>query len=159
MMNNMTRSTKILLGAASIWPIVYMFIFFIFVFGLMFMSNAGPVDPGGFEAAFGFGIIALFIVHFLTIFLTLGLTVFYIIHAIKNEAINSDMKAVWAVLFFFGGMIAEPIYWYLHIWKDPGTVGPPPGLAAGDPSARAASWSDAQRADEYVPRNQPPDWR
>lgn len=159
MMNNMTRSMKILLGAASIWPIVYMFIFFIFVFGLMFMSNAGPVDPGGFAPAFGFGIVALFVVHFLTIFLTLGLTVFYIIHAIKNEAINSDMKAVWAVLFFFGGMIAEPIYWYLHIWKDTETVASRPGLAEGDASAWTSSWAGDQREKTYAPPSEPPDWR
>lgn len=155
-MNEMKRSTKILLGAASIWPIIYMFIFFIFVFGVMFMSGAAPADPGQFDPAFGVGIIAIFVLHFLTIMLSLGLTVFYVIHAIKNDSIKSDMKAVWVVLFFFGGVIAEPIYWYLHIWKEPQTAGTPAGLQAGVPQTM---WSDTHRDEAYVPRNEPPDWR
>jgi hypothetical protein len=157
-MNDMTRSTKLLLGAASIWPVIYIFFFFIFVFGLMLTSRAAPTGPGEFAPALGVGIIAVFVLHFLTIMLSLGLTVFYIIHAIKNEAIKSDMKAVWAVLFFFGGIVAEPVYWYLHIWKEPRTEAFPSELASGDPPAWN-DWDDARREKTYSPPSEPPDWR
>jgi len=151
----MKQSTKILLGIATIWPLIYMFLFMAFVFGMIFLSG-NPDSVMG--PAFGGGIFLVFVVHFLTIILGLGMTVYYIIHAIKNESLESNMKAMWAVLFFFAGMIAQPIYWYLNIWKGPDEPGPP-GLLG---SANTSTWdfqTQRVRQAEYQPPNEPPDWR
>ena len=117
-MNDMKRSTKIWLGAATLWPVLYMFLFFAFVLGMMILA---PQPSGGDSVTlppeFGIAIIGIFFLHFVTIFMMLGLMVYYIVHAVKNESLNTDMRAVWAVLFFFMGMFAQPIYWYLYIWK------------------------------------------
>lgn len=152
----LTRKQKILLGIASAWPIVYIFIFMAFVFAMIAMSAGNPGGGGGeLNPLFGGGFIIIFLVHMITIFGSLALTVFYIIHAVKNTKLDSNMRIIWIVLFFFGGMIAEPIYWYLQIWKEPepniGQLAPPP----------AATWAqhDDIRQGSYVPPNEPPDWR
>ena len=152
----MKRSTKILLGVATIWPIIYIFLFIAVIFGFIAYSSNLPPNMAIGPSEFAF--FAIFVLHFFTILLSLGLTVFYIIHAIKNESLESNMKAMWAVLFFFAGMIAQTIYWYLNIWKGPDEPGPP-GLLG---SANTSTWdfqSQRVRQGEYQPPNEPPDWR
>ena len=42
----MQKSTKVLLGIATLWPIVYTFLFIIFVFAMAFgLSRGGDPDP------------------------------------------------------------------------------------------------------------------
>lgn len=157
-MNEMTRSMKLLLGAATIWPVIYMFLFVAFVFGMIFLSNPGGDPNPDLGPIFGFGFLFIMVIHFLTIFLMFGLTVYYIIHVIKNERMKSDTKAVWAVLFFFMGVLAQPVYWYLHIWKAPQLESSPGFLNSAD----ASTWDFAQgdfRQREYQPPSEPPDWR
>ncbi len=151
----LTKTQKILLGIASGWPLVYIFIFIAFIFGMIALTAGGPGSGNEFNPLLGGGFVVLMIVHMLTIFLTLALTVFYIVHAVKNTKLDSNMRIIWIVLFFFGGMIAQPIYWYLQVWKEPETaatqLNPPP----------ASSWADQEdmRQGAYVPPSEPPDWR
>lgn len=151
----LSRMQKILLGIASGWPIVYMFVFIAFIFGLVLTSGGGPLGGGDLGPVFGGAFVLLFLVHMITIFLTLALTVFYIVHAVKNTKLDSNMRIIWIVLFFFGGMIAEPIYWYLQIWKQS-----EPNVAQLSPPP-ASSWAQQEdsRQGSYVPPNEPPDWR
>lgn len=146
-MDNFTRSTKILLGIASFWPPVYIFLFMAFVFGMIFSS----------PPLFGSWFAVLFVFHMLTIFLSLGLTVFYSIHAAKNEALKSELKIVWVVLFIFAGIVTFPIYWYLQIWNSPDdTDGPSRQLTA----ARFSTMdSEFTKEGAYQPPTEPPDWR
>jgi hypothetical protein len=154
----MKRSTKLLLGLATMWLPIYLVLFMAFVFGMIFFadSNASstpPTSPPPVESVEGdresgampviatMGIVGVFALHTFTIFLSIGLTIFYIIHAIKNEALKSDAKAIWAVLFFMAGMVAQPIYWYMQIWKDPGAAAPP---------SNRTEWGTG---------TEPPDWR
>ena len=157
-MNDLKRSTKILLGVATIWPLIYIFIFMAVIFGMMAFSFGGPPPDPSFGPIFGIGFMAFFVVHFLTIMLGFGMTIFYIIHAIKNENLQSDWKAIWAVLFFIAGMFAEPVYWYLQIWKAPDAE-----QRVGELSpAGTSTWdfeSGRTRQGEYQPPPDPPDWR
>jgi hypothetical protein len=153
------RSTKIMLAVGTFWPVVYIFVFMAFVLGMVVFSGGGPGggDPN-LEPVFGIAFIIIFVLHMFTIFLSLGLTVFYLVHVIKNEALKSEMKAVWAVLFFFMGIFAQPVYWYLNIWREsPVTEGSTAYLHPPE----AASWisQDLNRPGAYVPPNEPPDWR
>ena len=56
-------------------------------------------------------------IHLLTIALTLGLLVVYIIDVFKNKKVKNDIKALWAIILILGNVIAMPIYWYLYIWR------------------------------------------
>ena len=147
----MQKSTKLLLGAATLWPFVYMFLFFILVFSMLFL---GP----GAERVMPF----VFVLHMLTILLVLGLTVFYIVDIFKNERVEKDKKVLWAMVIFFGNMVAMPVYWYLYVWKEAAVAGPPlPGQLN---SANSSAWTNdvnasRPREEQYTPPTQPPDWR
>jgi len=102
------------LGACTLWPIIYMFLFM----GIMF-SQVIMMDFGGKPVAGEMPIIMkiIFPLHFLTMIWILGLIAIYIRHIFKTEAVPQDKKALWAVVIFCGNMIAMPVYWYLYIWK------------------------------------------
>lgn len=152
----LSRKVKILLGIGTFWPIVYIPLFIAFVFSFaLFATPPGGGDPE-LGAGFGAGMVALFLVHMLTVFLSLGLTVFYIFHVVKNEAIKNDMRIAWIVMFFFIGIFSQPVYWYLNIWRDqllPSRE--PPGLQASMNAMREAEFPSFDQS----PRSTPPDWR
>lgn len=150
----LSKTQKILLGVGSIWPMIYVFIFIVFIVGMIAFSGAG----GGRELGpmFGGGFVLIFIIHFFTILLSLALTIFYIIHAVKNTRLDPNMRIVWIVLFFFGGMIAEPVYWYLEIWREKPSVAT--NVQLPSQPARVENFQEMQ-PEAYIPPNEPPDWR
>ena len=152
----MKKSTKILLALATLWPFLYMILFFVFIFSsIVFMpSHAGEESgPPFFFAAF----IAL---HLLTMLWIMALTVFYMVNVFRNDRVDKDKKVLWAVVIFMGNMIAMPIYWYLYIWKEAPSSTPP-----SHSSLKSADTSDAtinarmSNREQYVPPTQPPNWR
>jgi hypothetical protein len=157
----MKKSTKVLLGIATIWPILYMFLFVAAALLMVFLAQqGGPPDRGSGSVLFPFGFFVFFILHMLTIFGHMGLTVFYIIRVFKTERLDQNLKIMWTLLLFFVGFFAQPIFWYQHIWRGmPETESEKPAqLGPGVQS----SWRK-QTAKEpevaYVPPPQPPDWR
>ncbi|HZD58913.1 MAG TPA: hypothetical protein VE439_00465, partial [Anaerolineae bacterium] len=72
----MNKPIKIILGIATLWPILYFFLFFAFVFSQIFFIFSG-VDQSGEPSSFFFVIFAL---HALTIFWIIGLLVIYIVN-------------------------------------------------------------------------------
>jgi hypothetical protein len=65
---------------------------------------------------------------------------------------------MWMVLLFFMGMMAQPVFWYLYIWRDaPG--GSKERQVTGEGSQRSWSATNSSREAEYSPPRQPPDWR
>jgi len=61
----------------------------------------------------GFGI--MFVCLMLAVLLNLGLLVFYIIHAYKNEKFDSNLKLIWILVFLFGSGIGHIIYYFVEI--------------------------------------------
>ena len=78
-------------------------------------NTSEPAAP--FFVPLGFG--AVMLAHMLTIFLTMALMPFYIILAIKNDRLDQTMRIVWVVLACTVGMMANPVYWYMYIWRTP----------------------------------------
>jgi len=152
----MEKPGKVALGAATLWPFLYMVIFFGFIFSsILFLPGDG--GPGGFPAAFA----VLFALHIFTMLLIMGLSIFYIVDVFRNNRVDKDKKALWAVVIFLGNMIAMPIYWYLYIWKEAAVAGNP--LPAQLNSANSSAWTNnagtREEQHQYVPPSQPPDWR
>jgi hypothetical protein len=105
---------KIALLVFTLWPIIYMFVFFAFVFTTFFRdfaSKGAPEGPEGFLIIFG--------LHFFTMIFMIALTIFYIVYLFKTDKVRQDKKALWAVVIFLGNMIAMPVFWYLYVWKEP----------------------------------------
>ncbi len=109
----MKKSAKIVLGITTLWPIIYMCLFFIFMFS-MFLWIPQQSSSGG-PPVF---ITGLFGLHFFTMLLIFGLIAVYIVNIFRNDRIENDKKALWAVVIFLGNMFAMPVYWYLYIWKE-----------------------------------------
>ncbi len=130
----MSRFKKILLGIATVWPFAYIILFMLFVFLLIF------VQPGGD----GFGALFLLIipVHMLTIFLAIGMQIFYIVDTFRNERVEKNQQIMWVILLVLLGLLAMPVYWYLNIWREVPGGDKYRGLesGAGFEAARTNEW-------------------
>lgn len=154
------KSTRILLGIVTVWPIVYMFLFIFAMFGFMLMlpAESGAAQPPG-SSAIPIGFIGLFAVHLLTMFVIMGLMAFYIVQVFKTERLDQAMKIMWTVLICMLGMFAMPVFWYLYIWREP-TVASVATHSELPPAVySASSASDASRRDAEFNPQRPPDWR
>ena len=152
----MNKTLKILLGLATLWPFVYLFLFFVFIFStVLFMPKSGGEESGP-----PFFFMAFMAVHILTMLWIMALTVFYMVNVFRNDRVEKDKKVLWAVVIFMGSMIAMPIYWYLYIWKEApaNSISPHPALQ----SPVTGGWvseASAPREHQYAPPAQPPNWR
>jgi hypothetical protein len=114
---NISKPFKILIGLGTLWFAVYPFLFF----GVMLLSmGLGPVfarngnSPDHSFAIFGL----IFPLHFCTIFIAMGLMVFYLVHVIKNTRADETIRILLGVGNYFMPFIAMPIYYYLYIWLE-----------------------------------------
>lgn len=153
----MKKSSKILLGFATLWPFLYMVLFFVFVFAsILFMPTSGSPESG--PPMFFF---VIFPLHLLTMLWIMGLTVFYMVNVFRNDRVDKDKKVLWAVVLFLGSMIAMPVYWYLYIWREatPGSFAAPGTLGSGDRPGWTHDVQATNRQQQYVPPSEPPNWR
>lgn len=158
MKREMNRTLKLLLGIATLWPGVYVCLFFFFIFST-FLFLGGGGDGAGFSVAFA----TIFVLHLFTMLIITALTVYYIVNVFRNDRVEKDKKALWAVVLFMGNIIAMPIYWYIYIWKAA------PELPVSAPghlgSANTSAWTNDVRAHkseqepQYVPPPTLPNWR
>jgi hypothetical protein len=110
----MKKSIKVILGLATLWPILYIIIFLSFCFYQVSAVQNGGLSPG--RPMFGFFMI--FYMHILTMLWVVVLLVVFMSNIFKNSQITKNKKMLWVAVLFFGNIIAAPIYWYLHIWSD-----------------------------------------
>lgn len=115
----LTRGQVLAVGALTLWPAVYVVLFIASVFGLIAFAGvqAGTTpgaDPG---AALPVGVVVLFAAHCLTLTLAVALVVFYVVHAARSPALDSQARVVWIVVLLLGGMLAMGVYWYLQLWR------------------------------------------
>ncbi len=151
----MSKPAKIILGVVTVAPIVFMIMVFVVVFStassIFSSAHAGRVpSEDAFPSVFG----AIFTMQILLWLLTVGLTIFYIINVFKNDRVEKDKKALWAVVIFMGNIMAMPVYWYLYIWREPEVQ--VPGWGGRGYLNDAGT---GQRAGDYRTPPPPPDWR
>jgi hypothetical protein len=151
----MKKPVKVLLGLATLWPFSYLIPFFTVIFStVVFMPSSGEPGPPP--------LIALILpLHLFTMLAVMALMVFYIVNVFRNDRVDNDKKALWAVVLFMGNMIAMPIYWYLYVWRDtlPADWAGPSVLKAGDASRGANDTSVSNQERQDVPPSPPPNWR
>lgn len=117
-MMNISKPVKTLIGLATLWYAIYPFMFMAGIFmsmGLMpILASSGNNEPPFFMFPF----FALFPIHFCTIFVGMGLMVFYLVHVIKNTKADETVRIILGVGCFFMPFIAMPFYYYLYVWLD-----------------------------------------
>ena len=57
-------------------------------------------------------------VHLCSLFLEVGLLIFYLVHTIKNTKASDSMRIMLGLGHLFLPFVAMPIYFYLYIWRD-----------------------------------------
>jgi hypothetical protein len=113
----MSKNTKILVGVLTFLPFVsFIFNIWYFLKIITELSHSGNApDTAVFNGFTSFAAILSF-----TILLSIGLLIYYIVHAVNNKALTSDERLMWILLFIFISTIAFMIYWVLKIWQDKG---------------------------------------
>lgn len=146
---------KLLLGLATLWPFAYLILFFVVIFATELFMPGSPQQPGPPP------LIALILpLHLFTMLAVLALLVFYIVNVFKNNRVENDKKALWAIVLFMGNMIAMPIYWYLYIWKSAPVLSypNPEQLVSGNSAISTNDVTVKKPENQFVPR-EPPNWR
>ncbi len=110
----LSKPLKLIIGLFTIAQLFVGLFFILWIF-----STIVPLAIAGNEQAVESIIIGslggIFFWTFITIVVSLGLTVFYIVHAATNGHLSTAMKIVWIILVFFFGAIAEVIYFFMEI--------------------------------------------
>jgi hypothetical protein len=106
----MTRKKAITLGIFTVIPFFYIIVFVIFFIGIATSINNNR--PSTIDMFF-----IIFPIHFAVMIDTIVLLVIYIKDVFKNQNIEESKRTLWALVLFFGNLIAMPIYWYTNIWK------------------------------------------
>lgn len=126
----MSKTNKIVLLTATLWPFVFMVLFFIvwismFTYAVTSGSNAHAQShqaPPGFPGT----LFLVFGLAMLTMLDGLILTIVYIIDVFRNPRIANDYRVLWALVIFLGGPIGMIVYWYVNLWRDPVALPPAP---------------------------------
>jgi FtsH-like protein len=90
-------------------------------------ENSSQSHP---EYLFLVGFAVLFMMHILTMLLMLALIPLYIILALKDVRHDQNTRIIWVVLIALVGILADLVYWYLYVWREPSApVEPVPSAA------------------------------
>lgn len=116
------RPVAALIGVLTLWPLVYMFIFFAFILNSFARIPSTAKEPNGAFQSFQL----LFVAHIGTMLVIMGLLAFYIVHVFRNPALPESRRVLWAVVLFMGNMVSMPVYWFLYIWRHPVSALAPP---------------------------------
>jgi hypothetical protein len=106
----MSNPSKLVIGLLTFFPLAHV----MFFIGAVAYSFSEPTLLAGD------GFSTLMVSHFASIFVNLGMMVFYVVHALtRNEAIEDQThRLLWAIILFMGNMIATPVYYVLYILPD-----------------------------------------
>ena len=108
----LSTTAGIVLGLLSLVPAIYMALFFA---SFVWAAAVGPENDPFFE---NFGIFLA--IHLGVLLLMFGLLAFYVVFLFKTPDVKAEMKALWAIVLFFGGPVAMPVFWYLYVWSSRG---------------------------------------
>lgn len=118
----MTKSSRIILGIITLLPFVFMAAYFVWFmsFFIQMSENFGTRDPEAMPNMMLGNMGWMFLFLGMSMLISFGLLIYYIIHAVNNKAIDSNERLVWILVFIFANMIGYPVYWYMRIWKAEG---------------------------------------
>lgn len=113
---HLNKPAKIVLGILTLFPLLlatgtFLLVFYHF-FSFIFLNDPGM--PMQF-----FSYLAYILPYTLLFFLLyLGLTVFYLIHAVQNKDLDTEKRFLWITILLLLNGLSMPLYWYIHIWKE-----------------------------------------
>lgn len=109
-----SKTGKIVIGVLTVLQLFIGLIYAIWIFSIIV-----PLALAGNEDLLADSIImsmaGIFFWAIFLILLSLGMFVFYIVHAGTNKSLSGTMKVVWILLLFFIGSIAEVVYFFMEV--------------------------------------------
>lgn len=105
------KGSKVLLGLATLWPIVYVAAFFLLIAARVLVR---PLSPPARTA--------LFVFHFGTIVWTIGLLAWYLRFLFRSDRVAPEYKLPWALALVLGNVVALPVFFWRAVWKEPDVV-------------------------------------
>lgn len=117
-----SRNGKVILGILTMAQLFFIFFgiiwFFTAVFPVLITGNDQAI-----QEILRLSLARVVILIALTSLLSLGLQIFYIIHAGTNKSISTAMKVIWICLLFFIGFIVEVVYFFMEILPENSMTG------------------------------------
>lgn len=111
---SISKSGKIAIGILTIAQL-FITLFILILLFTTFIPFALNPDELGIKEALMSSVGKFIILTIVLSVLSLGLFIFYIIHAGTNRHISTSMKVVWIVLLFFFGTVVEVVYYFMEI--------------------------------------------
>jgi intracellular septation protein A len=93
----------------AVWPLIYIPLFIALVIEST-VRNGGDPDN---DLLIPFEL--LMALHIGTMLLLVAGAVAYVAHAWRSPRVGKDERVLWVIVLILGGVIAMPIYWWLHI--------------------------------------------
>ncbi|MEO5681322.1 MAG: hypothetical protein ABIQ88_01710 [Chitinophagaceae bacterium] len=113
----MSKSRKMLLGILSFLPIVLLLVYIVTFFSFFLTIFRHAQQDNVLPPLIMENIIWMVLLSILMALCSLGLLIYFIIHAVNNKVIDSTERIIWILVFIFAGMAGFPVYWYMRIWK------------------------------------------
>ncbi len=111
----MKRSKKLVLGALTAWPVFFLSIFVplwvVFILFFFSASSRSTLTLAVLVTAWGLAAV--------TMLIGFALLAYYIVHIFRNERLDKRSALGWLLGMWMGNFMAMPVYWFLHIWKEP----------------------------------------
>lgn len=118
----LSKPLRIAVGFATVWqafyPLLFLAVWLFIVLGIVGFGFSPAYAPEEGIPLFPVAFLAIFPLHCLTMFLQMGLMVFYLVHVIKNTIASETLRIILGVGLFFMPFVSMPIYYYLYVWLD-----------------------------------------
>ena len=117
----MSTGGKIILGIATLLPIVFGVLFFVnYISMVIEMATSANMNGGGLDANhfISFMLSHLAIYFVLAMSTHLALMIYYIVHVARHNPRSEAEKIMWILLFIFIGTIPFIIYFFLKVVAD-----------------------------------------
>jgi hypothetical protein len=120
----LSKPVKYLVGIATFWYALYLIITIISIvilFGYVFVALLAGGESVSHLRTLLTQILSLEFmlpIHVCSLFLEVGLLIFYLVHTIKNTRASDAMRIVLGLGHLFLPFVAMPIYYYLYIWRE-----------------------------------------
>jgi hypothetical protein len=120
----LSKPVKILIGIATFWYALYLLLTIVSIailFGYVLTALLAGGDSVSQLRTLLLQIPSLEFmlpVHVCSLFLEVGLLIFYLIHTIKNTKARDAMRIVLGLGHVFLPFVAMPIYYWLYIWYE-----------------------------------------
>ena len=127
----LSKPVRILVGITTFWYAVYLLLTIasiVLLLGYVFVALLSGGESVLQLRALLRQILSLEFmlpVHVCSLFLEVGLLIFYLVHTIKNTKANDAIRIALGLGHLFLPFVAMPIYYYLYIWRED-----PPAWAA-----------------------------